>query len=229
MTRNHDPLLPSVKTCKGSSLSRKEIESKNEGVKHAINGPDSQLQPKGRKKYNDYTAEERARIGKYAAENGPTSASRYFTKLLGRKVPESCTRRFKSEYVESLKAVVRDRGSDMESVAVVVKSLPTKPQGRPLLLGQELDKAVQDYITAMRMVGGVVNTTIVMAAAEGIVSARDPSKLRSHGGHIHFTKAWAKSLLKRAGYVKRKCSNAGKVSVAHFEELKEVSWLILQQ
>ena len=26
---------------------------------------------KGRGKYNDYTAEERAKIGKYAAENGP--------------------------------------------------------------------------------------------------------------------------------------------------------------
>ena len=57
-----------------------------------------------------------------------------------------------------------------------------------------------------------------MAGAHGIVSARNPALLVEHGG---LTKAWAKSLLKRMGYVKRKCSNAGKMSVARFEELKE--------
>ncbi len=36
------------------------------------------------------------------------------------------------------------------------------------------------------------------------------------------TKAWTKSLFKRMHYVKRKCSNAGKVSVAHFEEVRAV-------
>ena len=73
----------------------------------------------------------------------------------------------------------------------------------------------------MRKIGGVVNTAIVMAAAHGIVSARDPALLTEHGGHIEITKAWAKSLLKRMGYVKRKCSNAGKQSLAHFEEFKD--------
>ncbi len=73
----------------------------------------------------------------------------------------------------------------------------------------------------MRTVGRVVNTAIVMAAAEGIMSARDVTKLSSHGGHIHITKTWAKSLLKRIGYVKRKCSNAEKVSIPHFLEIQE--------
>ena len=48
--RKNGPLLPSVQTCKGSPLSRREIEKESEGVKHAINCPDSQLQPKGRGK-----------------------------------------------------------------------------------------------------------------------------------------------------------------------------------
>ena len=53
-----------------------------------------------------------------------------------------------------------------------VSSLSKKPQGRPLLIGQELDKSVQDYINAMREVGGVVNTAIVIAAANWIVAAQ---------------------------------------------------------
>ena len=40
-----------------------------------------------------------------------------------------------------------------------------------------LDRAMQDYVTSMRTVGGVVNTTIVMAAAEGIIAAIEYSFL----------------------------------------------------
>ena len=82
-----------------------------------------------------------------------------------------------------------------------MKCLPTKAQGKPLLLGQDLDKAVQEYIGATRAAGGVVNTVIVMVAAVGIVSSRDMTKLSSHGGFINITKTWAKSLLKRMGYI----------------------------
>ena len=61
-----------------------------------------------------------------------------------------------------------------------------------------------------------------MAAAVGIVSARNSTALKSNGGHIEITKSWARSILDRMGYVKRKCSNAGKVSPAHFVEIKDV-------
>ena len=47
-----------------------------------------------------------------------------------------------------------------------------------------------------------------LAAAEGIITARDQSLLVKNGGHIQLTESWAKFLLKRMGYVKRKCSNA---------------------
>ena len=104
----------------------------------------------------------------------------------------------------------------------LVKSLPTKAQGRPLLLGQDLDKAVQEYIEVMRAAGGVVNTAIVMAAAVGIVSSRDVTKLSSYGGYMNITKTWAKSLLKQMEYVKRKCSNAGNISPTQFAEIQEV-------
>ena len=106
----------------------------------------------------------------------------------------------------------------------MVTELVTKEKGRPLMFGIEMDKAVQEYniISSLRVTGGVVNTAIVMGAAEGIASARDASKLVSHGGHIDINKSWAKSFLKRMGYVKRKASNAGKVPAAEFEKLKEV-------
>ena len=60
-----------------------------------------------------------------------------------------------------------------------------------------------------------------MAAAEGIIPARNVTKLSSHGGHIHITKTWAISLLKWMGFVKRNSSNAGKVPTLHFKEIQE--------
>ena len=72
-----------------------------------------------------------------------------------------------------------------------------------------------------------MNTTVVMAGAQGIMLSRDAIswdaiKLQLHGEHINNTKSWARSLLIRMGFVKRKCSNAGKVPVEMFQELKEV-------
>ena len=196
------------------SLSAKDVQRVNDDVKRAkLETPE-----KGRGQYNVYTAKERAQIGKYAAENGPASAVRHFSKVLGRNLPEATARRLKAEYLVVLKSVAAKGG---EKGAVHVASLPKMAVGRPLLLGKDLDICVQDYINALRKVGGVVNTTIAMAAANGIIAARNPALLVQHGGHLEITKAWAKSLFQRMGYVKRKCSNAGKVTVARFEEVQE--------
>ena len=63
-----------------------------------------------------------------------------------------------------------------------MKSLPSKVCGCPLLLGSMLNGQVKEYIIALRATAGVVNTAIVLAAAEGIVAATDRSFLRQHGG-----------------------------------------------
>ena len=81
--------------------------------------------------------EKRAQIGTFAAEHGPTKAVRHFSKLLSRKVPETMARRLKAEYLLKLKD--ESRG---ENMVPEVKSLHTKPQERPLLLGKQLDKSV---------------------------------------------------------------------------------------
>ena len=60
---------------------------------------------------------------------------------------------------------------------IVISELETKPRGRPVLLGEQLDSLVQEILINLRTAGGVVNTTVVMGVAEGIISNRDMSKL----------------------------------------------------
>ena len=170
-------------------------------------------------KYNEYTPEERAAIGKYTAENGPGKACKHFTKALGRSIPESTARKLRAEYLRQLKIKVETEGP---SCSPHIKVLPMKRQGRPLLLSEKLDETIQGFIRETRKAGGVINTSVVVAMAMGIVSAKDPSLLHEKGGHLVITSSWAKSLLKRMGYVKRKSSNAGKVTLEDFEELKAV-------
>ena len=126
-------------------------------------------------------------IGKYAVENGPAMAVRHLSQVLSRR---ATARRLKSEYQLKMKELKNSTDCDDQAND---KNAGRACLGRPLLLGQELDKYVQDYINALRGVGGVVNTAIVLAAASGIVAARDSKLLREHGGHIEITKAWAKS------------------------------------
>ncbi len=42
-----------------------------------------------------------------------------------------------------------DDGITEDNALPVVKSVPTKAQGRPLLLSSELDKSVQEYINTL--------------------------------------------------------------------------------
>ena len=86
------------------------------------------------------------------------------------------------------------------------------------MLGEQLDAAVQEYVESTTKVNGGVNTLVVMGAAEGIVGARDMSKLKQ----IEITKSWARSLLIRMGYVKRKCTTSGKLPPRLFDESKEI-------
>ena len=183
-----------------SLLSRKEVESADKSVVKAL---ESAAERTVRGKYNCYTSEQRAQIGKYAAENGPTNAAKRYTAMCGINVNESTARRLKSEYLQKFNqeiAATRAQNSKGTSRSITIEALETKERGRPLLQGVELDATVQEYVQSLREANGVVNTIVLMAAAEGIISARNISKLSSHGGHINITKSWARSLLGRMGY-----------------------------
>ena len=52
--------------------------------------------------------------------------------------------------------------------------------------------------------GGVVNKSITIAAANGIVMRYNSNLLAVYGGHIVLTKHWTQYLMERMGYVKGK-------------------------
>ena len=119
---------------------------------------------------------------------------------MGHKSYESTARQLKGEYNDKLNEEFKERkkkGEPGETEPIVIKQLPTKNRGRPLMLGQQLDAAVQEHVKSLRKVNGSVNTLVVMGAA-------------------------ARSLLIRMGYVKRKCTTSGKLPSRLFDESKEI-------
>ena len=65
-----------VREC--SARSKRETEQVNERVKQVLVTAGKKRSPT-RGSYADYTPEHRAKIGKYAAENGPARATRHFS------------------------------------------------------------------------------------------------------------------------------------------------------
>ena len=74
----------------------------------------------------------------------------------------------------------------------------------------------------MREKGGVVNTSIVKAAARGMLMSQERLRLAEFGGPATLTTAWAKSLLKRMNYTQRRGTTKAKVSVPEFNQAKEL-------
>ncbi len=85
------------------------------------------------------------------------------------------------------------------------KKLPHSSRGRPLKLG-EYDDIVKEYVHHLRLADGIINRSIVIAAARGILSHLAPARLKEHGGDIEIERSWAQSFLGRLGYVRRKIS-----------------------
>ena len=88
------------------------------------------------------------------------------------------------------------------------------------MLGAELDSQVETFLKELHSNGGVVNTAIAMAAAEGIVQNSDSQLLAKNGGNIVISTHWSKSLLAHMGFVKRRVTTKAKASVDEFEEHK---------
>ena len=125
-----------------------------------------------------------------------------YSKQWGVDLKESTVRTWKTKYTEGLR-------KRKPTEPLPIKALPDRKQGRPLLLGDDMDTAVQAYVESIRKLGGVVNTAIVLGGAEAIIADRDRTLLDT----LAPGKDWAKSLLSRIGYVKRKATTKGKVAV----------------
>ena len=70
-----------------------------------------------------------------------------------------------------------------------IQELPRLKTGRLLLIGAELDAQVQEYIKQTRKCGLAVNTSVVIAAASGIIMSHDENQLAENGGGIKLTDA----------------------------------------
>lgn len=162
-----------------------------------------------RGEYSHYDSEQRAKIGRWACENGNASAVKHFSKSMGKPINESTVRSLKKQYLREVNRTPEKRITSLEKGKV----------GRPLLLGQ-YDSEVMSYIKKLRSTGAIVNRRIVIAGAKGIIQQRAPSLLRENGGHVVLDKAWADSFLRRAGFVRRKGTKAARKLPMDFMEQK---------
>ena len=99
-------------------------------------------------------------------------------------------RGFKKRVEKELEIATKNKSNPREK-------LPMQVQGRPLMLGDEIDQKVQLYIKQVSKRGGVISRSIAISVAK-VLLERDESF-----GKIKTAETWAKSLLKRTGYVRR--------------------------
>ena len=160
--------------------------------------------------YKKYTPEEKTTVARYAVQHGTSAALRYFKD----RFPE-----LKWTTVNDWKEATKREAAKGELKKPVV--LEEKNRGWPSLLSDDVTEDIKCYIHALRDAGRVVNTSIVLAAATGILQRKDPSSLQCNGGSVVLKKSWAKYLLKKMSFVKRKATTKSKVSCENFEKLRE--------
>ena len=189
------------------------VPEKADEVRHVNRSVERALDSVSRKRgsYQRYDPETRAKIGRYAAENGNKAAVDKFSTELSRPVSESSVRGMKKAYYIELR---KQRDHTVE-----ITRLEHRFRGRPLLLGK-LDDNVQEYIRKLRLAGCVVNRTIVVATGKGIVEHLQPALLREHGGPVELGRKWAESLMRRMGLVKRKATKAARKSPDDLDQIK---------
>jgi len=214
--------LPNPRGLLSDKIPTDAIKCANAAVTKAIAKSEASRSKKG--PYLYLTDAQHYEVGKKAAAIGTTNALWYYAHHYhDLPLTEPTVRRLKNEYTEFVKDLPEDERKEL-------KELPRKKkQGRPLLLGNELDEQVCEYVKFLCKRGSAVNTTVVMGAGEGVVKSKDANLLKEHGGSIEITKGWAQSLLSRMGMVKRKACSKNKVEPEHFDIVKEQFLLDIKQ
>ena len=202
------PCLPNPEE-EGTKASSSETRAVNAVVEAVYDSATNRKRKRG--SYNYYEAPLRAKIAKHACMHGNKAAAMAFSRQTGKCIPESTVRGIKKRYLTELKKV-QDPG--------LIEELQHRNRGHPLLLEEYLDRRVQIYIKKLRLAGGVVNRSIVLAVAHGIVNHHEPSLLAVNGGSLILSRKWAESLMKRMGLVRRKGTKAARKLPKDFEEVK---------
>ena len=197
-------------TSKATGIGESATKKGNEEVQNVLDSGEKRAK-KPRKERTVYSGEDRAAIGKYAAENGNASAQKHFKKKFP-ELGEGTVRSFKQKYL----SLIANSGNSS------ITSIPTKCMGRPLALG-DFDQEVQKYMKALRAAGTAISSPLVVAAAQGIIEAKDRTLLVENGGSIHLTRSWANSLMKRMGFVRRAATTQAKQQVTGeaYQRIKE--------
>lgn len=133
-----------------------------------------------------------------------------FSAEIGQAIPDSTVCGINSNYLCEL-----EKGKD----PLEVRQLPHQLRAHLLKLG-EFDGKVKEYIHALRLAGGIVNRSMVVVAATGILEHLDPSRLSQHGGDETVEHTWAKSFLSSIGFVRRKGTKAPRKLLSDFENVK---------
>ena len=156
------------------------------------------------------TDQERFDLGKLAAETSTANAVKK-AKIDYPLVNESTIRNFRKSY---LLALAKDRTLGSASKGAI----PKKKMGRPLLFGS-YDQVIVDYTRRLRRHGTRVNSKIVMGTARGIVIRRAHQLLHEKGGEKKITRDWARSLLLRIKFSRRKGTRKAKKNLGNEEQV----------
>jgi len=158
-------------------------------------------------------------VAKYASENASLCHYKQINEFDNLK--ESTVWGWVTQYRNELPHVAGELSRVTPIGAGIVEKLCEKKQGRPLLIGEDLEAQVQEFIREVRVSGGVINTAITLAAVKGIVLARDANMLSESGGYLS---DWAKRLMSRMRLIKHKATTMVKITPNMFEDMK-IPWL----
>ena len=172
---------------------------------------------KKRGAYGKLSTETRAKIAKYAAENGIAAAIRHYEVEEGLYLKESTVRGWKKDHCLTIARISRSQDGRVPDVKEPIKRAP----GRPLLLGQEVEEKAKAVILNIRDSGGVINNSVVIGIIKGIIRDSDSNLLVENGGPLQIDKPIARRLLGRLNFVKRRGSTKAKLTPEDFSQLKD--------
>ena len=140
-----------------------------------------------------YADKDRARIGRYACENGNERARKRFLSEFP-SLTESTIRNFKKLYWTKLKE------ESKKAAPEVISTLSVQRRGRPPYM-LELDDKLIRFLRAIRSKGGVVNIHVVRATAEALINS-NPSLIQ-HFCTLDMSRSWVHSIYRRMGMSRR--------------------------
>ena len=135
-----------------------------------------------RGKYKQYTERDRLATARYAKQNGPRRTACKFDKKCP-NLNKSTERSFLKKYT-AMKNVERKTQHPQSSVS------QQKRRGKPLTLGM-VYKKILDFLIALRHKGGVVNSTIAIGAAKGLIQSRSDPDLKQSKSIPHELKTFS--------------------------------------